>query len=141
MPPLRSLLKIGRLAGGLGGGAIGAATAEPDESPLLRGLGGAALGGLVLPGAIGSAARGFRRQVPLPKGHTGTRRGGISEALADYTYFGFLGSPDTMARASLCGAGGALIGALEMMGEGALKGDLDLLKRSGRVMKHLVGPG
>ena len=141
MPPLRSLLKIGRLAGGLGGGAIGAATAEPDESPLLRGLGGAALGGLVLPGAIGSAARGFRRQVPLPKGQTGTQRGGISEALADYTYFGFLGSPDTMARASLGGAGGALIGALEMMGEGALKGDLDLLKRSGRVMKHLVGPG
>lgn len=141
MPPLRSLLRAGRLVSGLGGGAYGAATAEPDESPLLRGLGGAALGGLVLPGAIGSAARGFRRQVPLPKGQTGTRRGGISEALADYTYFGFLGSPDTMARASLGGAGGALVGALEMMGEGALKGDLDLLKRSGRVMKHLVGPG
>mgnify|MGYP001216541014 CR=1 FL=1 len=141
MPPLRSLLRAGRLVSGLGGGAIGAATAEPDESALMRGLGGAALGGLVLPGAIGSAARGFRRPVPLPKGQTGTRRGGFGEALADYTYFGFLGSPDTMARASLGGAGGALLGALEMMGEGALKGDLDLLKRSGRVMKHLVGPG
>ena len=34
MPPLRSLLRAGRLVSGLGGGAYGAATAEPDESPL-----------------------------------------------------------------------------------------------------------
>ena len=141
MPPLRSLLKVGRLAGGLGGGAYGAATAEPDESPLLRGLGGAALGGLVLPGAIGSAARGFRRQVPLPGGQAGTRPGGLGEALAEWTYFGFLGSPDTMARATGGALGGAMVGSMELLGEGLLKGDMELVRRSGRVLKSLAGPG
>ncbi|GEM_PF-3576850 len=141
MPPLRSLLKLGRLATGVGGGAYGAATAEPDESPLLRGLAGAALGGGVLPGAIGAASRGFRRQVPRPRGQAGTQRGGLGEALSEWTYFGFLGSPDTMARATGGALGGAMVGSMELLGEGLLRGDMELVRRSGRVLKSLAGPG
>jgi hypothetical protein len=159
MPPLRSLLGLGRLAGGLAGGGIGAATAGPDEDPILRGLGGAALGGLAIPGAVGAAARGYMRRPKTPTVLPGSRgprpasawasgqgrrqggkRGGLSEAITDYTYFGFLGSPDTMARATMGAVGGAFAGAMEMFGEGLLKMDTDLIKKSGRVIGYLGNP-
>ena len=143
MPPLRSLFGLGRLAGGLAGGGIGAATAGPDEDPILRGLGGAALGGLALPGAVGAAARGYQRRPKIAPGQVpseGGKRGGLSEAITDYTYFGFLGSPDTMARATMGAVGGAFAGAMEMFGEGLLKMDPELIKKSGRVIGYLGNP-
>ena len=86
MPPLRSLFGLGRLAGGLAGGGIGAATAGPDEDPILRGLGGAALGGLAIPGAVGAAARGYQRRPKIAPGQVpseGGKRGGLAEAITD----------------------------------------------------------
>lgn len=133
MPLVKPLLQLGRLGATAIGGALGAATAEPDENPLLRGLGGAALGGVVGPAALGAAARGYRKG--------GGGKIGVADALSEWTYFNFLGSPDTMLRASSGGIGGALVGALEDMTEGVLRFDPELLKRSGRILKGLTGPG
>jgi hypothetical protein len=133
MPPLRSLMRLGPLASGLMGGAIGAGTAEPDENALLRGLGGAALGGIVGPGAIGSAARAYKRG--------GGGATGVADAASDWTYFSFLSSPDTILRASGGGAGGAVVGALEDLLEGVARGDIERVRQSGRIMKGLVGLG
>jgi hypothetical protein len=63
MPPLglasRLLRPLVTGAGAVGGGAYGALTADPEkgQSPLLRGLGGAAMGGLIVPAGLRSVSR------------------------------------------------------------------------------------
>ena len=137
MSRIKPLLGLARLGSTVLGGGLGAASAGPDESPLLRGLGGAVLGGVVGPGAVGSAVRGYRRG----RAGGGTRATGLAEGLTEWTYFNYLGSPDTMARAFHGGIGGALIGALEDGIEGALRFDKELLQNSGRILKGVVGTG
>ena len=132
-PPIKPLLGLARLGSTALGAGVGAATAEEDESRLLRGLGGALLGGVVAPGAVGAAARGYRRG--------GGGATGAADALTEWTYFNFLGSPDTMIRASAGGVGGALIGALEDATEGVLRNDPEMIARSGKILKGLVGRG
>ena len=90
MPPvvsgLRALRKLAPLGGGGLGATYGAQTAEEGESPLLRGLGYGALGGVMLPMGAGAVARGYQQ--------AGGGAAGVGGAITDYTYFSFLSSPD-----------------------------------------------
>ena len=129
MPPLGKLIRpLMRLGGGLGGATYGAATAEEDESPALRALGYGTLGGVMLPMGAGALARGYQK-------------GGVGEAITDYTYFSFLSSPDTIVRGNFGAVGGALQAALEKSLEGRARGNLDEAAKGGRILKSLVTEG
>ena len=102
--PISTLLRVG---GGGGGAAIGYSQ-DPDAAQgekILRGLGGAALGGLAIPGAMRGMAIGA----------TG------GDKLTNFLYYNYLSSPDTMARANLGAVGGMVVHGLEL----ALTGRLD----------------
>ena len=139
MPPLvsgfRALRKLAPLVGGGLGATYGAQTAEEGESPLVRGLGYGALGGVMLPMGAGAVARGYQR--------AGGGKAGVGEAITDYTYFSFLSSPDTIARGSFGAVGGAITAALEKGLEGVLTGKLSQVADGTRIIKSLVteGPG
>ena len=121
MPPLSPVLRaLGGLADTrsplssmlrLGGGGTGAAVGytqnpdAPEGEKILRALGGAALGGFAIPGAMRGMAIGA----------TG------GDKLTNFLYYNYLSSPDTMARANLGAVGGMFIHGLEM----ALTGRLD----------------
>ena len=134
MPPvvsgLRALRKLAPLVGGGLGATYGAQTAEEGESPLLRGLGYGALGGVMLPMGAGAVARGYQQA-------------GVGGAITDYTYFSFLSSPDTIARGNFGAVGGAVTAALEKGLEGALTRDWEKVVDGTRIIKSLVteGPG
>ena len=134
MPPvvsgLRALRKLAPLVGGGLGATYGAQTAEEGESPLLRGLGYGALGGVMLPMGAGAVARGYQQA-------------GVGGAITDYTYFSFLSSPDGIARGSFGAVGGAVTAALEKGLEGVLTGKLSQVADGTRIIKSLVteGPG
>jgi len=139
VPPLvsgfRALRKLAPLVGGGLGATYGAQTAEEGESPLVRGLGYGALGGVMLPMGAGAVARGYQR--------AGGGKAGVGEAITDYTYFSFLSSPDTIARGSFGAVGGAITAALEKGLEGVLTGKLSQVADGTRIIKSLVteGPG
>ncbi len=141
MPPLGSLLRplsqvvtsrLGRGAGGVGGAAYGALSAEEDESPALRALGYGALGGAVLPMGAEAVMRGYRT-------------GGMSGALTDYTYFSFLSSPDTILRGNFGAIGGAVQAALEKGLQGIAhvgrKGAMEDIKDGARILKSIAADG
>ncbi len=139
MPPvvsgLRALRKLAPLVGGGLGATYGAQTAEEGESPLLRGLGYGALGGVMLPMGAGAVARGYQQ--------AGGGAAGVGGAITDYTYFSFLSSPDGIARGSFGAVGGAVTAALEKGLEGALTRDWEKVADGTRIIKSLVteGPG
>jgi len=127
---LRALRKLAPLVGGGLGATYGAQTAEEGESPLLRGLGYGALGGVMLPMGAGAVARGYQQA-------------GVGGAITDYTYFSFLSSPDTIARGNFGALGGAITAALEKGAEGVLTRDWKKVVDGTRIIKSLVteGPG
>jgi hypothetical protein len=127
MPPIGSAARwLMRGLGGAGGAAYGASTAEPDEDPLLRGLAGAATGGIVGPAGVSALAR------------TGWKAKDIPAKLSDYTFFSLLSSPDTMVRGGAGALGGAVVAGLELLAEGAVTGNLKKLKNAGGIFKSLV---
>ena len=122
MPPLGKLAR-GGLA--LLGGAGGASMAEGDDDPLLYGLGGAALGGLVAPGALGAL----------------TAPGGVAAKARQFPYYSLLSSPDTMARASFGAVGGAANGGLERIASGLTELDPAKLRQGADILIELFRPG
>ena len=123
--------KLARLGSTLAGGVGGVATADEDDNLLLHGLGGAALGGMVAPGALGALSRA----------------GGVADKARQYTYFSMLSSPDTMARASLGAVGGAANGALDRIlsgltqtiASGGQQGQ-DSLRQGAAILTDLFSP-
>ena len=128
MPPIKPLLrileglsdtrsptsKLLRVGGGGGGAAVGYSQDPdaPEGEKVLRGLGGAALGGLAIPGAM----RG------LAIGATG------GDKLTNFLYYNYLSSPDTMMRANLGAVGGMFIHGLELVLTGRFDEGKKLLK-------------
>ena len=115
MPPVKPLLRVLeglsdtgstlsrllRVGGGGGGAAIGYSQDPdaPEGEKILRGLGGAALGGLAIPGAMRGMAIGA----------TG------GDKLTNFLYYNYLSSPDTMMRANLGAVGGMFAHGLELI--------------------------
>tara|TARA_R100001086_G_scaffold140122_1_gene73512 strand:- start:198 stop:1802 length:1605 start_codon:yes stop_codon:yes gene_type:complete len=73
----------------------------------------------------------------------GYQASGVGGALTDYTYFSFLGSPDTILRGNFGAVGGAIQAALEKVGEGVVRGNWEEAAKGGRILKSLAmeGPG
>jgi hypothetical protein len=98
---INNFIKPLRAVGGIGGGIGGYLTGEEDEpgERILHTMGGAALGGGVIPGMIRTAK--MAKDMP--------------EAIVNGLYYSYLSSPDTIIRANLGAAGGALMHGLESL--------------------------
>ena len=165
MPPIglasRWLRPLAQLGGGLAAGTYGATTAEPDESPALRGLGYGLLGGVITPSAFRAAARpgttrgaaksARQQRVDDPAGRfmgyklPDLQDASIPERISNFTYFSMLSSPDTILRGSFGAIGGAMNAALERGIEGAISAHTPegraMMKGAARGMKTLFSGG